>query len=144
MPNMWRTTAPLRLSARVKRSRGYSPWLSLLSAVDFMAIGMSADAFGSVWGWVKSRVLWGTDSWSLSSLWPPELQVKALRETALMATRLKTNPKIRTGLSFFRRHRWACRLQAAPKMGLLFSSESMQGWSEAMSVQRIQSLLSKA
>lgn len=148
MPNMWRATAPWRLSSRVKMSGGYSPWLSLLSAVDFMAIGMSADTLGSLWCWVKSRVLWGADWWRLSwgstgSLRPPELQVKALKETALTATRLKTNPKIRTGLSFFRRHRWPCRLQAAPNMGLR-SNESMQGWSEPMSAQLVVSSLSKA
>lgn len=143
MPNMWRTTAPWRLSWREKRSRGYSPWLPLLSAVDFMAIGVSADTLGSFWGWVKSRVLRGPDWGTSGSLRPPELQVKALKETALRATRLKTNPKIRTGLSFFRRYQWLCRLQAAPDVGLR-SRESMQGWSEPMSVQRVGSLLSKA
>ena len=148
MPNMCRTTAPWRLSSRLKRSLGYSPWLSLPSAVDFMAIGMSADTFGSFWGGVKSRVLWGADWWSLSwgstgSLRPLELQVKALKETALTATRLKTNHKIRTGLSFFRRHRWVCRLQAAPNTGLR-SSECTQGWSGPMFARLVVSSLSKA
>lgn len=146
MPNMWRATAPWRLSSRLKRSRGYSPWLSLLSAVDLKATGMSTETFGSLCCWVKSRVLWGADWWrfswwSIGSLRLIELPVKALKETALRATKLKTNPKIRTGLSFFRRHRWACGLQVAPNMGLR-SSVSMQGWSEPISMQLVGSSLS--